>query len=81
MQSYLDSITTNGFELLNKSASWNSDSSETCIDHFKTQILKNATIEVKKKEGFSDHYPVILVFFLMKTHSLGFVTVISYLAK
>ena len=61
-QSYLNTITANGFELLIKSATRISDTSETCIDHFIIRSLENPTIEVLDNECFSDHYPIILKF-------------------
>ena len=61
-QSYLNTITANGFELMSKSATRISDTSETCIDHFIIRSLENPTIEELDNECFSDHYPIILKF-------------------
>ena len=54
-QSYLNSIRINGFELLNKSATPISDSSETYLDYFITQVLENLAIEVMENDCVFDH--------------------------
>ena len=57
-QSYLNSITANGFEFLSKSTTWLCESTESCLDHFITRKNDNPIIKVLDKECFSDHYPV-----------------------
>ena len=56
-QSYLDTITSNGFELLIKYTTRVSDKYETCIDQVKTRILDNLKINVLDDERFSDRCP------------------------
>ena len=59
-QSYLDTITSNGFELLIKCPNRVSDTFETCTDRVITRNLEILTINVLDDDCFSDHYPIIL---------------------
>ena len=59
-ESYLISITANGFELLAKNTTRLCESTESCIDRFITRKIDNPIIKVLDNESFSDHYPVTL---------------------
>ena len=59
-QSYLNSITANGFELLAKGITRLCESTESCLDHFITRKIDNPIIRKLDNECFSDHYPVTL---------------------
>ena len=59
-QSYLDTITSNGLNLLIKCPTRVSHTFETCTDRVITRNLENPTINVLGDDCFSDHYPIIL---------------------
>ena len=58
---YIDAIESNGFSLLSFSPTRVGENSETCLDHFITNV-SDSIVSVLTHQNFADHYPVIMKF-------------------
>ena len=70
-RSYLNTITANGFELLNKNETRITGKNGTCIDHMIACNIRNPSIRTLENECFSDHCPIILQFSLTENELLS----------
>ena len=59
-KNYLNCISSNGYEIFAKSATRETDTSSTCLDHFVYQNINLLNCEILKNQTFSDHDPIIL---------------------
>ena len=58
---YIGAIESNGFSLLSFSPTRVEENSETCLDHFITNV-SDSIVSVLTHQNFADHYPVIMKF-------------------